>query len=100
MHKTNVSPEKEAALITIRDQFIGTTCASQCERLLEALHRFPVSTFEASRFLDVYDCPARVHQLRKAGHQIDTFWQTVVTEAGVKHRVGQYAMRRGADHAG
>lgn len=83
--------EKRAALEAIRDEFKGTDHKSQCSRLLEALARFPVTTFEAMRFLDVYHCPARVLQLRKAGHKITTHWQTVETEGGAKHRVGLYA---------
>ena len=85
-------PEKKAALEMIRSQFKGTASRSQAARLLEALSRFPVTTFEAMRYLDVYHCPARVLQLRKQGWRIATHWQTVVTEAGVKHRVGLYAL--------
>jgi hypothetical protein len=90
------SPEKKAALETIRTQFSGNEASSQSARLLEALRRFPVTTFEAMRFLDIYHCPARVLQLRKHGHRIVTHWQTVLTEAGAKHRVGLYALESGA----
>ncbi len=83
--------DKRAALEAIRDEFKGTDNRSQCARLLEALARFPVTTFEAMRFLDVYHCPARVLQLRQAGHKITTHWQTVETEGGAKHRVGLYS---------
>jgi hypothetical protein len=86
------SPEKKAALEMIRSQFKGTAGSSQAARLLEALSRFPVTTFEAMRYLDVYHCPARVMQLRKAGWRIATHWQTVITEAGVQHRVGLYLL--------
>jgi len=89
------SPEKKAALEAIRADFKGASTNMQCARLLEALARFPVSTFEAMRFLDVYHCPARILQLRKAGHRILTHWQTVVTEGGEMHRVGLY-VREGA----
>jgi hypothetical protein len=92
------SPEKKAALEAIRAEFKGTDTKTQSERLLEALARFPVTTFEAMRFLDVYHCPARVLQLRKAGHRITTLRQTVVTEAGVQHRVGLYTLDSGASH--
>ena len=85
-------PEKKAALEAIRTEFNGTEGHSQCKRLLEALSRFAITTFEAMRYLDVYHCPARVLQLRKQGHKITTHWQTVVTEAGVKHRVGLYVL--------
>lgn len=84
------SPEKKADLEAIRAEFKGTSSDTQCARLLEALARFPVTTFEAMRYLDVYHCPARILQLRKAGHRILTHRQTVVTEAGVRHCVGLY----------
>lgn len=93
------APEKEAALKQIRDEFIGTDARRQCDRLLAALARFPITTFEAMRHLDVYHVPARVLQLRKAGHSITTLRQTVQTEAGVPHRVGLYILHRGDSHA-
>ncbi len=86
------SPEKKAALEAIRAEFKGTASRTQAARLLEALSRFPLTTFEAMRYLDVYHCPARILQLRKLGHRITTHWKTVITEAGEKHRVGQYVM--------
>jgi hypothetical protein len=99
MEKEKATPsEKKAALEAIRSEFKGTDTNTQSARLLEALRRFAVTTFEAMRFLDVYHCPARVMQLRKAGHKITTHWQTVVTEAGVKHRVGLYALESEAGH--
>jgi hypothetical protein len=91
MNEKKTTPfEKKAALEAIRAEFKGTSTNTQCARLLEALSRFSVTTFEAMRYLDVYYCPARIMQLRKAGHKITTHWQTVITEAGVKHRVGLY----------
>lgn len=99
MNEKKATPEKEAALKQIRDEFTGTDGRRQCERLLTALHQFPITTFEASRQLDVYDAPARVLQLRKAGHKIITLWQRVTTEAGVTHRVGLYVLQRGNSHA-
>lgn len=86
------SPEKKAALEKIRSEFKGTASRSQRARLLEALSRFPVTTFEAMRYLDVYHCPARILQLRKLGYSIQTHWETVQTESGEKHRVGLYVM--------
>lgn len=77
----------------------GSHTKSQCERLLAALRSSPITTFDAMRRLDIYYVPARVLQLRKAGHRIITLWQTVSTEAGVNHRVGLYVLQRGGDHA-
>ena len=91
MEKNKVtSLEKKAALEAIRADFKGTSSDTQCALLLGALARFPITTFEAMRYLDVYHCPARILQLRKAGHRILTHRQTVVTEGGEKHRVGLY----------
>ena len=99
MEKEKATPsEKKATLEAIRGEFKGADAHTQCARLLEALSRFPVTTFEAMRFLDVYHCPARVMQLRKAGHRITTHRQSVLTEAGVKHTVGLYSLESGADH--
>ena len=94
------SPEKKAALEAIRDEFKGTASHSQAARLLEALSRYSITTYEAMRHLDVYHCPARILQLRKRGHNIITHWQTVVTEAGVRHRVGLYVLDSGAGQHG
>jgi len=97
--KEEAAPDKVAALKQIRDQFTGTTGRNQCQRLLAALARFPITSFEGMRHLDVYHVPARVLQLRKAGHEIITHRRTVITEAGVKHSVGLYMLRRGTGHA-
>ena len=87
------SSEKKAALKAIRNEFKGTASQSQAARLLEALSRYSITTFEAMRYLDVYHCPARILELRKQGHNIMTHWQTVVTEAGEHHRVGLYLLQ-------
>lgn len=100
MSDETTTTDKRAALRALRDEFKGTAAKSQCQRLLEALRRFPVTTFEAMRDLDVYHVPARVLQLRKAGHHILTLWQTVVTEAGEKHRVGLYVLMRDPSQGG
>lgn len=96
--ETATSPEKKAALEAIRAQSKGSESSAQADRLLEALRRFAITTFEAMRYLDVYHCPARVLQLRKRGHKIVTHWQTVITEAGEKHRVGLYVLEGGASY--
>jgi hypothetical protein len=94
MYKDKATPEKEAALNQIRDQFIGTSGRNRAKRLLAALARFPIITFEAMRLLDVYHVPARVLQLRMAGHQILTHRQVMTAEAGATHRVGLYVLPR------
>lgn len=95
MDKKERDPQKEAALIRLREESKGSDSDSQCRRLQAALERFPITTFEAMRFLDVYHVPARVLQLRKRGHDIVTHWKVIQTEAGEAHRVGLYVLRRG-----
>ena len=84
---------KIEALHLVRDLHPGVSSAVQCARIRTALSRFSITTFEAMRHLDVYDPRARVMQLRNQGEAIDTHWQTVITEAGERHRVGRYTLR-------
>jgi Helix-turn-helix domain len=98
MSNNNATPsKKKAALKAIAKEFSGQEAPAQRDRLLAALSRFAVSTYEAMRYLDIYDPRPRVHELRhKLGYKITTVWQTIVTEAGVKHRVGLYILESGA----
>jgi hypothetical protein len=84
--------EKRSELEEIRSKHLGNDCTAQCARLLEAMKKFAITTFEAMRYLDVYHAPARILQLRNAGHKIVTHWQSVETESGQKHRVGLYVL--------
>lgn len=97
----HIPPDKLAALIEVRELFPAGDGNTQCSRVLAFLERgHMLNTFEASRHLDVYHCPARVLQLRAAGHNIITHWVTVQTEAGKLHRVGNYMLVRGeVEHA-
>ena len=91
---------RETALHAIRDRHQGIDGPTQRARLLEALRTLGgITTFEASRHLDVYHPPARAKELRQDGHHISTLRRTVVTEAGACHRVGVYLLVRqiGAD---
>ncbi len=92
-HPMHTSSAKRAALAAIRRAHPGNSCAAQCARILAALERFAVTTYELMRFADTYDPRARVMQLRRSGKQIDTHWKTIVTESGDRHRVGLYVLR-------
>jgi hypothetical protein len=96
MEEKKTTPEKEAALKALRDEFTGTDANTQARRTLAGLRLFPLTTFEMSRGLDVYHPPARVKELRQAGHTIITLRETVTTEAGVKHSLGKYVLIREA----
>jgi hypothetical protein len=92
----HIEPTKLSALLSIRDQFKGNEGAAQRCRVEEVLRRgYALSTFEASRYLDVYYCPARIKELRNLGMNIVTHWVQVFTESGQAHRVGNYVLVRG-----
>jgi Helix-turn-helix domain len=97
MQKENATPsEKKAALKAIATEFSGQGAPAQRDRLLAALSRFAVSTFEAMRYLDIYDPRPRVHELRhRLGYKITTTKQIIETESGAKHRVGLYVLESG-----
>jgi Helix-turn-helix domain len=92
------SPEKQLELEAIASKFSGENSYSQRARFLEALSRFPVTTFEAMRYLDIYDPRPRIHELRhKYGYGIKTLRQTAVTESGEKHSIGLYVLESSAN---
>ena len=95
--RPTASLQRIAALHAIRDKYRGDTSSAQAARLLEALQTLQhVTTYEASRHLDLYDPRARKLNLVKAGHCIMTSWRQVETESGQLHRVGVYTLQRGA----
>ena len=89
--------QKRHALKALLRQYPGTSGKAQCQRIRAALSQFSLTTFEAMRHLDCYDPRARVMQLRNQGERIDTHWEVIQTEAGVRHRVGVYTLRPGAE---
>jgi hypothetical protein len=94
MHDTP-DTTRQTALHAIRDRFKGLDAPTQRARLLEALHALgSITTFEASRHLDVYHPPARAKELREEGHTITTLRRRVVTEGGAAHSVGVYLLVR------
>ncbi|MDC8772329.1 helix-turn-helix domain-containing protein [Paucibacter sp. hw8] len=54
-----------------------------------------VTTFEASRCLDIYDPRARKLEIVKSGREVLTQWRRVETESGKAHRIGVYSLARG-----
>ena len=88
--------DRIAALHAIRDRHPGLVAAAQRNRLLDALQTLgSCTTFEASRHLDLYDPRARKMELVKAGHRVLMTWSVTETEAGVRHRIGQYTLVKG-----
>ena len=90
------SPEKKAALETIRAEFKGTDSQTQRTRLMEAMKRLGnVSTYEARRYLDIHFPPARIKELRDLGEKIKTLWVNTITESGDTHLIGLYVLESG-----
>jgi len=93
-HRT--PPERIAALYAIRDSHAGQAGAVQCARLLQAMQTLGSgTTVEASRYLDVYDPPARKLNLVKAGHEVIMVWDRGESESGAVHRIGRYSLVKG-----
>lgn len=90
--------ERKAALNAIRDEIPGHHGAAQQNRLLAAIQRLgSVTTFEAMRYLDVYDPRPRKLELVRKGYPVQLAWDRMETEAGVTHRVGRYYLARGVE---
>ena len=69
------------------------SASAQRSRLLAALIKGPVSTLKARRDDDIMHPAARVQELRKRGHLIDTVWTADFTSEGNLHRVALYLYR-------
>jgi len=91
-------PHKAAAFQELNKNFNGNSAREQRERLLRALRKFSVNTFEASRFLNVYDPRARICELRAEGYLIKTVRETIEAENGVLHHIGNYVLCSGDGH--
>lgn len=88
-----IAPERLERLLAIRERINGDHSATQRARLLDALRALgQVSTFEAMRYLDIFDPRPRKLELIREGHQIRTIRHYVLTESGRRHRIGVYSL--------
>jgi len=86
-------PEKIKKLRHIRRMWPGTSCDVQRLRIRTALSLYALNTYEIQRYLDCYDPPARIWELRHLEQTpINMHRQIVETEAGERHRVGVYVL--------
>jgi hypothetical protein len=93
----DIDPQRREALKAIAKGASDLSADTQRRKVLTALQTVgSLSTFEASRYLDVYDVRPRVWELRQQGHAILTTWTSVPTESGRVHRIGVYIMKKGA----
>lgn len=88
---------KERLFAEIREQYRGNSLINQRSRLLKALTRFPVTTLEARKYLDIMHPAGRVMELRRCGWRVDTLWTVQEAEAGKRHRIAVYVFGGRAD---
>lgn len=95
IQKKKATANREVALKRILCKTPGNNSATQRSRLLVAMRELgSITTFEASRYLDIYDPRPRVYELRRHyGYRIVTIMRAELTESGNLHRVGVYVLR-------
>ncbi|QET29525.1 helix-turn-helix domain-containing protein [Burkholderia multivorans] len=83
---------RQQALSLILKRLPGNDASTQRARMLAAMCELGnITTFEAMRFLDVFDPRPRIHELRHShGYSITTAMRAEQTESGILHRVGVY----------
>jgi hypothetical protein len=84
-------PNTEA---TVKTDETSTSSEAQRKRLLEALQNRSLTTLEARRELDVMHPAARIMELRKKGHDIQTVRVPDLTREGFAHNVARYILRQ------
>lgn len=72
--------------------FLDNSACAQRKRLLDALRCSPVTEMEARKNLDIMMPGARIHELRKEGHLIETIHVWQPTDSGKPHSVAQYVL--------
>lgn len=71
------------------------TRARQCAALLALLSATPASTVDIRDQLGILSPAARVLDLRKAGHRIETLTTTATDSEGRPHRSALYVLKEG-----
>ena len=97
----NKHPKKKglAALTTNPDtpkrkiKFTDNSAQNQRLKLLDyLLEHNSITTSKAREKLDIYYPPSRANELRKAGYQLATEWDSWTSAYGIKHRIGRYTL--------
>ncbi|MGV8933197.1 MAG: helix-turn-helix domain-containing protein [Gallionellaceae bacterium] len=82
-------------LSTSRNNLRGNSNSAhdQRQRLLARLRSAPADTITLRGELDILMPAARIHELKKRGHNIDTVWINRATDCGKLHRVALYVLK-------
>lgn len=65
---------------------------TQAEVVLAALHKAPLTSMEAFVEFGITRLAARINELRKAGHHIETIHKTMTNRLGGRCTYAQYAL--------
>lgn len=85
--------DRQTIMAAIVSEYPSQSTAAQRQRLAAALERLgSVTTFEAMRYLDIYDPRPRKLELLEAGFQIVTIRERAMTESGEAHLIGRYVL--------
>lgn len=87
------SPARDQGLTTTHKQAESISLQAQQQRILNHLLSYgSLTTVEARRFLDIMHPAARVMELKRQGHPIETHLVNALTECGKTHRVAIYQL--------
>ena len=78
---------------SFKSNFNDNSAHNQRLKLLDwLLEKGSITTAQAREGLDVYFPPARIFELRDAGYQITTVYETWISQYGIKHTIGRYVL--------
>jgi len=90
----NISQARIAALNKIMAMAKCNSTNTQCFRFEQALKKLgSITTYECSRYLDIYSPTARKFELVKKGWKITSTKCKVTTESGELHDIGNYILQ-------
>jgi hypothetical protein len=78
---------------TIKSNFKDNSAHNQRLKILDWLfEKGSITTSEARQTLDIMSPAPRILELREAGYQIETIWDSWTSEHGIKHPIGRYIL--------
>jgi hypothetical protein len=76
-------------------KFTDNSTFNQRLKMLDWLfEKISITTSMARERLDIMHPAGRIKELRKAGYQIATIWDSWISEHGIKHRIARYVLTR------
>lgn len=94
---TPTPPAKAAAITRILKESASIATGAQNARALRILREVgEVTAMELQQLADLRHPPARILQLKKAGHSIVSRWVVQVSNLGHAHRTAMYVLTREA----